>query len=300
MKKTILTITTIACLLVVFSGCKKILEVKPQSSITEEIYFQNEGDFEPYLTGIYTFMRSFANNVVYGTERSEELIAASNSRFGVAWAQNITPSSGAVNYNDWYKAIGHCNLLLAKIEGFSFASTPDTKKRILAETHSLRAFFYFHLTRIIGDAPLMLQAVVDENVPLLPRSAAADVMKQIHKDLDTAITLYTSMSSFSKTNYPSRYRFSYGSTQALKADAKLWSAKVLGGGAADFTDAVTAIEEVEVTGRTLNADYKNVTGIRAANNPEVILAAYYNRDETGANYGVNALPFITIVQGSTF
>lgn len=128
MKKTILTITTIACLLVVFSGCKKILEVKPQSSITEEIYFQNEGDFEPYLTGIYTFMRSFANNVVYGTERSEELIAASNSRFGVAWAQNITPSSGAVNYNDWYKAIGHCNLLLAKIEGFSFASNPDTKK----------------------------------------------------------------------------------------------------------------------------------------------------------------------------
>lgn len=298
MKKTILTITTIACLLVVFSGCKKILEVKPQSSITEEIYFQNEGDFEPYLTGIYTFMRSFANNVVYGTERSEELIAASNSRFGVAWAQNITPSSGAVNYNDWYKAIGHCNLLLAKIEGFSFASNPDTKKRILAETHSLRAFFYFHLTRIIGDAPLMLQAVVDENVPLLPRSAAADVMKQIHKDLDTAITLYTSMSSFSKTNYPSRYRFAYGSTQALKADAKLWSAKVLGGGAADFTDAVTAIEEVEATGRTLNADYKNVTGIRAANNPEVILAAYYNRDETGANYGVNALPFITIVQGA--
>ena len=298
MKKIFQTIAISSCLMITFSACKKILEVKPQSSITEEIYFQNEGDFEPYLTGIYTFMRSFANNVVFGTERSEELIAASNSRFGVAWAQNITPSSGAINYNDWYKAIGHCNLLLAKIEGFSFANAPDTKKRILAETHSLRAYFYFHLTRIIGDAPLMLQAVVDENVPLLSRSAATEVMKQINKDLDTAITLYTSMSSFSKTSYPSRYRFAYGSTQALKADTKLWSAKVLGGGEADFTDAIAAVEEVEATGRSFNADYKNVTGLRAANNPEVILAAYYNRDETGANYAVNALPFLTIVQGA--
>ncbi|PEC35767.1 RagB/SusD family nutrient uptake outer membrane protein, partial [Bacillus toyonensis] len=120
-------------------------------------------------------MRLFANNIVYGTERSEELVAALNSRFGVSWSQLITPSSGAINYNDWYKAIGHCNLLLKKIEGFSFATNPDTKKRILAETYSLRAYFYFNLTRVIGDAPLMLTAVEDENVPLLSRSNAVDV-----------------------------------------------------------------------------------------------------------------------------
>jgi hypothetical protein len=120
-----------------------LLDVKPQSSITEAVYFQNEGDFEPYLTGIYTYMRTFANNITYGTERSEELIAGSNSRFGVAWSQIITPTSGAINYNDWYKAIGHCNLLLAKIEGFPFTGNPDARKRILAETYSLRAYFTF-------------------------------------------------------------------------------------------------------------------------------------------------------------
>jgi hypothetical protein len=279
------------------TGCKKILEVTPQSSITEEVYFKNEGDFEPYVTGIYTFMRTFANNITYGTERSEELVAAQNSRFGVAWTQIITPSSGSINYNDWYRAIGHCNLLLARIEDFPFSSEND-KKRIIAETYALRAYFFFSLARIIGDAPLMLEAVTDENVPLLPRSPATEVLAQVQKDLDAAIASFKSMSNFSVTSYPSRYRFAYASAQALKADAKLWSAKVLGGGEKDLNDAIAAVNEVELSGRSLNASFRNVTTVRAASNPEVILAAFYLRDEVGANYGLNALPFITGIQGA--
>src|ERR1700712_4262882 len=107
MKKISFILMTAAILLLVFPGCKKILEVTPQSSITEQTYFQNEGDFEPYVTGIYTYMRTFANNLTYGTERSEELTNAVNSRFTVAWSQIITPTSGAIDYNDWYKAIGN-------------------------------------------------------------------------------------------------------------------------------------------------------------------------------------------------
>jgi hypothetical protein len=284
--------------LVVFSGCKKILEVTPQSSITEETYFKNEGDFEPYVTGIYTFVRSFANNITYGTERGEELVAALNSRFGVPWTQIITPSSGAVNYNDWYKAIGHCNLLLSKIQGFSFASSPDTKKRIVAETYALRAYFYFHLTRIIGDAPLMLTAITDENVPLLPRAKSEDVMKQIQGDLDTAIINLKAMSGFSVKSYPSKFRFTYAAIQTLKADAKLWSAKVLNGGTADLNDALNSLNEAEASGVTLNTDFKNVVGLRANSNPEIILSAYYSRDESGANYALNALPYLTGIQGA--
>nr|WP_295922772.1 RagB/SusD family nutrient uptake outer membrane protein [uncultured Dyadobacter sp.] len=298
MKTRIKFLTLSAFLCAGLCACDSLLDVKPQSSITEAVYFQNEGDFEPYLTGIYTYMRTFANNVTYGTERGEELIAGSNSRFGVAWSQIITPTSGAINYNDWYKAIGHCNLLLARIEEFPFAATPDTRKRIVAETYSLRAYFYFHLTRIVGDAPLMLQAVTDEHVPLLERSPATDVMKQIQSDLDQAIGLYRSMSNFSPNNYPSKYRFAYASTQALKAESSLWSAKVLNGGSKDFEAAVAAISEVEASGVSLNADFKNVTGLRATTNPEIVLSAYYSRDETGGNYGVNALPFMTIVQGA--
>ncbi len=298
MKKCILNISILAIIFFCLASCEKMLEVKPQSSITEENYFKSEGDFEPYVTGIYTFLRTFHNNVTYGMERGEELISASNSRFGVAWSQIITPSSGAINYNDWYRAIGHCNLLLSRIGNFDFTTNPAAKPRIMAEAYALRGYFYFHLTRIIGDTPLMLQAVVNDNVPLLPRSSAANVMGQINSDLDSAVLLYKSIPGYDLTTFTSKYRFTYGSVQALKADAKLWSAKVLNGGAADFNAAITAIEEVEKTNAALNADFKNVVGLRAGSNPEVILAAYFNRDETSNNYVINALPFLAIIQGA--
>lgn len=298
MKKIILTLISVFLLSAILPGCKKLLEVNPESSITEAVFFKNENDFEPYVTGIYTSMRRFSNDIIYGTERSEELVAALNSRFGIAWSQILTPTSGAINYNNWYKAIGNCNLLLSKIEAFPFASNPDAKKRILAETYCLRAYFYFHLTRIIGDAPLMLDAVVDENVPLLPRAKATDVLNQIQADLDLAIQNFKSIGTFSKTGYPSKYRFAYGSAMALKADAHLWSAKVLSGGDADFNAAIAALTEVEATGLILNADFKNVTGVRGATNTEVALAAYFQRDEIANNYGINALPYLIGVQGA--
>ena len=299
MKKIINIFLLSACVFPAFTGCKKILDVAPQSSITEQNYFTSQGDFEPYVTGIYTQMRSLANNITYGTERSEELIPALNSRFTTAWSQIISPSTGALDYNAWYKAIGNCNLLLYKIQDFSFADAPDTKARILAETYSLRAYFFFHLSRIIGDAPLMLQPVVGTDVPLLARSPAADVIKQVNSDLDSAFLLFRSISNFAPKTYPSKYRFAYGSAQALKADVNLWSAKVLGGGDAALNNVITAINEVQSTGLTLNADFKSVTGIRAASNPEVALAAFYLRDETGANYGLNALPYFNAgVQGA--
>jgi hypothetical protein len=299
MKHLFRNIFTVVMLAFILSACTSILEVEPQSSITDQVFFQNEGDFEPNVVGIYSVLRDIANNVTYGTERSEELISAANSRFGVAWSHTLSPSSGAINYAEWYRGIGHCNLLLDKIQQFAFSSNPDLKKKIVAETYALRAYFYFHLIRVIGDAAIMLEPVVDENVPLLPRSPATEVMKQIQLDLDASIENFKTMTAFSKTSYPSKYRFAYGSVLAMKADALLWSAKVLGGENADLEKAVEVITEIETTGLSLNSNFLDVTGVRAANNKEVLMAAYYHRDETpGGNYAKNALPFKDILTGA--
>ncbi|NLU92408.1 RagB/SusD family nutrient uptake outer membrane protein [Chitinophaga sp. Ak27] len=296
MKKTSCYIIFLALLL---SSCDKLLEVKPQSQITDQVFFRNEGDFEPNVVGIYTVMRSIANNVTYGTERSEELISATNSRFTVAWSQTLSPSSGAVNYSEWYRGIGHCNLLLEKIQGFAFAANPNLKKKIVGETLALRAYFYFHLLRVFGSVPIVLEAITDENVILHKRASASEVMAQVLSDLDAATAQFTAMTDFSKTNYPSKYRFAYGSVMAMKADALLWKASVAGGGPADLQAAVAAITEAESTGVSLQPDFAKVTGVRAAANNEVLMAAYYNKDETpGGNYAKNALPFKDVLEGA--
>lgn len=291
MKKIYYVIIVSSILIIGMVGCSKILEVKPESSITEEVYFKNEGDFEPNLTGIYTYMRTFANNDLYGEQRSESLVNGPNSRLNSAvWGQLLSPTNGALDYAAWYTAIGHCNLLLDKIKGFSFSNNLDSKKRIIAETYALRAWHYFHLTRIIGKTPLMLDAITSDSVPLYPRSSELEVLAQVNADLDSSLQSLQSMNSFSKSAFPSsKYRFSYAAIQALKADVKLWSAKVLGGGNSDFSAALSAIGEVEKSGVLLNTDFKNVTGIRAATNPEVILAAFFLRDETSSNYSINAI-----------
>jgi hypothetical protein len=278
------------CIIIGFSSCKKLLEINPQSQITEQVYFRNEGDFEPFVIGTYTSIRAFANSITYGTERSEELINGTNARLSTAWAQILSPTVGAFNYNGQYKAIGNVNLLLDKIQSFPFTNQA-TKNRLIAEALCQRAYTYFFLVRVIGDTPLMLQAITDDNVPLLPRSSTADVMKQIFADLDKAISL------FPDKTYPNKYRFSYGAAQALKAEAKLWSAKVVGGGENDFNDALQAAAAVEETGVSLLSKFRDVTTTRANN--EVIMSAYYNRDETGANYGLNALPFLTAISNAS-
>ena len=126
-------------LLLIVTGCEKLLEAKTESTITEAVYFQNESDFDPYVIGIYMYLRGssrtgpqnvtgIVNNITYGTERSEELVSAPNSRFTQAWTHNITPTNGAFDYTTWYKAIGNCNLLLAKIENFNFTNEANKKE----------------------------------------------------------------------------------------------------------------------------------------------------------------------------
>jgi len=298
MKNLVIKLAIPALVLVVSPGCKKLLEIKSESSITEQVYYKNENDFEPNVTGIYTYLRNLVNNDFYGEQRSEELVNGPNSRLNSAvWGQNLSATNGALDYGGWYTAIGHCNLLLEKIKGFEFASNPDTKKRIIAETLALRAWFYFHLLRIIGDTPLMLDAITTDDVPLLPRSPSTEVMKRIQADIDEALTQLTSTSNFSKTAFPSsKYRFSYAGLQSLKADAKLWSAKVLGGGDADLNAAIAALTEVEASGVSLNADFKDVIGKRAsAGNSEVILSAFFLRDEGVSNYSVQTIAITSLI-----
>lgn len=284
-----------------FQSCEKLLEVTPDSSITEQTYFTSEADFEPYLVGIYTFMRTFSNNDLYGSQRGDEYVNGINSRLNAsANLHQLSPTNGAADWQQWYTAIGNCNLLLDKIQKFNFTSNPDVKKRILAETHALRAYFYFNLTRIFGKVPLMLEAVVNDNVPLLERSAEVDVMRQIQQDISTSIENFASMTTFARTSFPStKYRFSYAGVQALKMDSKLWSAKVLSGGNADFNEVLKAATEVEGAGTVLNSDFRNVIATRASANAEHILSSFFLRDEGATNFSVNLMAISSHIVGVT-
>ena len=171
-----------------------------------------------------------------------------------------------------------------------------SKNGIMAETYALRALNYFYLAKVWGDVPLVLKSVVDENEPLYERAPVAKVFEQINADIEKSLSL------FPTTGFVDKYRFSKPAVNALKADVKLWSAKVLGSGAADLNAAIAAITEVENSGVSLQTTYGNIFDNRK--NGEIIFSMYLNRAEfisgaytncfgrwtTGSADNVDALP----------
>ena len=283
MKKTTLYILLLTILSWVGTSCQRILEVKPRSQITNQVFWQNEGDFSAYIVGIYQRFRGHANELAFGEDRSESFVQGSLPRFSAYWSQVIN----AGNSRDWtafYGTIGHVNLMLSEMEKFPFTNEAN-KKRIQAEALCIRAYLYFHMARIWGDVPLVLQPIVDENVPLVARTPVADVFKQVYADLDQAISL------FPEAGYVDKNRLSKPAAYAIKADAKLWTAKVLGTGTPDLNDALTAIAEVEKSGVSLLPSFRNIFVSTNKKNAEIIFSLYFNRNETGSDmYARSALP----------
>ena len=259
-------------------SCDKILDVTIRSSITGQNYWQNEGDFNPYMTGIYARYRSHMDDMSMGEDRSELWKQGYNARFSSYWAQSITPGN-TVDWTSYYGTIGHCNLLLEKIESFPFNSTVN-KNRIKAEAYAMRATIYFYLAKIWGDVPLVLKSVENENEPLYPRSPVVEVFTQINADITAALGL------FPETDFVDKYRFSKPSVYALLADVKMWSGKVLGGGATDLNAAIAAITEIEKSTAALMTTYASIFDSRK--NSEIIFSLYLNRSEFTSGAYTNA------------
>jgi hypothetical protein len=278
MKTKILKYSLIIIALFTFS-CKDLLDVDIRSSITGQNFWQSENDFYPYVTGIYNRMRSHMDNFAFSEDRSEMWKQGYNARFSDYWAHKIT----AANTGDWtslYGTIGHCNLLLEKIEPYAF-SNAATKNRIKAEAYALRAMTYFYMAKIWGDVPIVLKSVVDENEPLYERAPVATVFEQINADIEMSLSL------FPEAGYVDKYRFSKPAVYALKADVKMWTAKVLNGGATDLNAAITAIAEVENSGVSLQSTYATVFDSRK--NGEIVLSMYLNRSEYTSGAYTNCL-----------
>lgn len=260
-------------------SCDKMLDVTIRSSISGQNYWQNEGDFNPYLTGIYARFRNHMDDMQFGEDRSEMWKQGYNARFSPYWAQSITPGN-TVDWTSYYGTIGHCNLLLEKIEPFPFNNAAN-KNRIKAETYALRAEMYFYLAKIWGDVPLVLKSVENENEPLYARSAVAEVFKQINADIAKALEL------FPEADFVDKYRFSKPAVYALLADVKMWSGKVLGGGATDLNAAINAISEVEKSSAALvTTTYGSIFDSRK--NSEIIFSLYLNRSEYTSSAYTNA------------
>ncbi|MDF2188023.1 RagB/SusD family nutrient uptake outer membrane protein [Paraflavitalea sp. CAU 1676] len=184
-------------LLTTASCSKSFLELQPRGTELEDNFYQNQEQVFQGLVSVYDVMQ-WGNSGGY-TMKMPLLSAASDDAY--AGGSDASDQPSWVAYDNftldafrgpqlglWQKnftGVYRANLLLSKIEKATNL-TAAFKTRVIAETKTLRAYFYFDLVRFFGRVPLILGAVPTSELYSQKQAEATAIYAQIEKDLKEA------------------------------------------------------------------------------------------------------------------
>ena len=274
---------TIAFVLITLGlSCSKTLDVDTTSVITTNSFWKTEDDAKGALVGMYIDFRSIAEALFTTGDERSEIYTGGVFGGGTYTLFNNAMTPDAPGHADWYgyyRVINSANLLLKYVPGITF-KTDAEKNNILAQAYAMRAYVYFTMTKTWGDLVLRTEPTESANAEVTQkeRSPQADVFALIKDDIEKALQL------FPGNNFASlRSMWSKPAANALKADVYLWTARVMNGGAADFTAAITACDEVQTADLQLLPVFADIFKYSNKGNKETILNLHFEELE-GGNY----------------
>jgi starch-binding outer membrane protein, SusD/RagB family len=174
-------------IILLISGCKKVLEENPRSDVTPESFSTPVGILGG-LSGVYNQLRSawgtegFTINQMSGTD--EHLMGGSAQNQRVFTYNGIS----STDFNGGFALYSSINALNGIMElGPSAGLDAATWKMYLGQAQFLRAYIYFLLVQTYGNIPLNTTFLTTPSMAAAP-SPANDVYTQIVADLQSAIT----------------------------------------------------------------------------------------------------------------
>jgi starch-binding outer membrane protein, SusD/RagB family len=183
----------ITCL--VFASCEGILDKDPLGTLDAGSFFQTGADAEQAINAAYEPLLFNNNNSnfywAFGEVTSDEAIAGGDgSRAGIVELDFLTYTPRTQEFNDFWKlnytGITQANTVLEKVPGIEMDET--LKNRILGEAYFLRGYYYFMLTQVFGDVPLLLKITPPDELKV-PKTPRAQIYTQIVADADQAAAL---------------------------------------------------------------------------------------------------------------
>jgi len=211
------------------TACTDWLEIKPESEIILNDYWQKQSDVDAAIAACYVGLGDpavISHMIVWGEMRSD------NMTEGIPFigdAQkvmdgDISPVNYAASWGSFYTVINYCNTILHyapdvvnRDDNFREADL----KRVQAEVLTIRSLCYFYLVRAFKDVPWIEQpSITDAQVYTVPKDSESVIIKHLISDLTFAqqyiITDYG-------TKAANHGRFTRTSVNALLADVYLWS-----------------------------------------------------------------------------
>ena len=282
--KVILLIIMTLCTL--FTSCHGDLNIIQKSEISTNSMWQSESDAISAMYGMYNKFRiAFSDGLMYWGEYRTGLwgdgLMTQTSRDQV-YQSHIPTNHKYANWDKIYTTINTANLILKYTPNISFNNDID-KKRVMANAYFVRAFCYYWVGRIWGDAPVLLDGFEsDKQDGLYPtRNLADEVFAQVGSDIKDALSLMPI--SVSERNLAS-----LASINMLKADYSLWMYKVRGAGDTALTDAETAIAALlNNANYSLEENYADIFTHELGK--EIIFAWSYIQDEYTGGYPADYL-----------
>ncbi|MFC4219490.1 RagB/SusD family nutrient uptake outer membrane protein [Flagellimonas marina] len=189
MRKFIIAIITVS----VFLGCEPLEEV-PFSFLSVENLYQNEGDVDKALYGVYSSMNQGIDELWYflatsGPGEGVVVRLKGDGNQGQLSGLNFQPTTAhGVWWNNFYRGINRANVVIEEVSNVGLE--PSVEEQKIAEARFLRAWNYFNLVKWFGDVPLHLEATSDfsdESVKK-PRSPIEEVYNVIIEDFQFAET----------------------------------------------------------------------------------------------------------------
>jgi hypothetical protein len=208
----------IFAVIILFTSCKKFLEVEPQLQVDQDQAIINAGTATTAVNGLFNLL---AANSYYGSNfPALSYLSAGDIQWSGSQSdpneitKHLTSATNGYVQSAWtaiYKTISQSNYIIDKVPTVSDPLlTTALKNQYLGEAYFVRALAYFDLARGWGGVQLILKPTyTSSDNSDIPRSSLADTYAQVLKDLNLAETLVPTAVS--------RNRVSLRTVQALKA-----------------------------------------------------------------------------------
>ncbi len=277
-------------------GCKKTIDLYPQSNLNTATYYSNASEVSTALTGCYNGMqRPLLDEWTLTELRSDNAVqgvAASTStpNRDLSDLDMFFPStSHAGVYNFWlntYFDIRNLNLVLNSLgtnynEGAGAISYDEIKipvadadrKKMATEASFIRAYHYFNLVRLYGGVFLIHEPISPIDAKNLNRNTKDDIYKLIVADLLNAAT-NGAVAKFPQIPAADLGRANSWSAKALLAKVYLTLNRK--------AEAATILQDIITnSGYSLQATYANTFSITSEMNSEILFAVRYKAGGIG-------------------
>lgn len=292
--KTYIKIMAI-CGLVMTYSCSDFLETEPLTDFTQDpqgskklkSQYKSVTDAESGLNGAYDKFKQDIfqfENFSYGDIQSDNCYAGGDGLPGEevdAIKVTSVNSKAKLMWAQYYEMGGAATSVIENTRLMKSGIDDVTRRRIIAEAKFIRAYAYFDIVRIWGDAPLMVELIpaitadnLDDTYPKLypERSSAEKIYAQIIKDLEEAL--------------PDLESVSKGTFKATKGAANGLLAKVYATygekSSRNYTKVVELCNEVINDGYSLVSNFDDLWNPANKFTSESIFEVYY--DATSPNW----------------